>query len=79
MSKYGGIVGLANGISPLSISLGCTSLSVTSGGNNGGYLVSLTGTGFPLDKKLIDIQMCNNSATVNAVNNIQVDFFVPTC
>ena len=78
VSQYG-IAGLANGVSPLDIPLGCNSLSVTSGGNNGGYLISLTGTGFPLDKKLMEIKVCNNSATINTISNINVAFFVPAC
>jgi hypothetical protein len=32
-----GIVKLANGVSPLSVNLATTSLTKTSGGNNGGY------------------------------------------
>ena len=78
VSQYG-IAGLANGVSPLDIPLGCNSLSVTSGGNNGGYLISLTGTGFPLDKKMMEIKVCNNSATINTISNINVAFFVPAC
>ena len=43
-----GIAGLATGVNPLSVPLVCSSLSVTTGGNNGGYLISMSGHGFPL-------------------------------
>lgn len=74
-----GIAGLASSVSPLAVSLVATSLSVTTGGNNGGYLISLNGKGFPLDKKEINITLCSNKATIKAISNIKVDFYVPAC
>ena len=74
-----GIAGLASGVSALSIPLTTSTLSVTTGGNNGGYLISLTGTGFPLDKSKILIEVCSNNATIKSVSNIKVDFYVPAC
>ena len=78
ITQYG-IADLASGVNPLSIPLTCSALSVTIGGNNGGYLISLTGTGFPLDKSLMSISVCGNQATINTINNINVDFYVPAC
>ena len=74
-----GIAGLASGVNPLSVPLTCSSLSVSTGGNNGGYLISMSGHGFPLNKDKISIKMCNNSATIKTINNIEVSFFVPSC
>jgi len=54
VNQYG-IAGLASGVNPLSIPLNTDSLSSTTGGNNGGYLITLTGSGFPLDVSLIKI------------------------
>ena len=54
LNQYG-IAGLATGVNPLSIPLNTDSLSSTSGGNNGGYLITLTGSGFPLDSTKIII------------------------
>lgn len=77
--KQYGIAGLASGVNPLSVPLLASSLSSTSGGNNGGYLVTLTGSGFPLDPTKITIEMCQKQATVKSSNNIQVEFYVPSC
>ena len=74
-----GIAALATGVTPLSVPLVASSLSTTTGGDNGGYLISLHGSGFPLDQSLISIQMCSKNATVRAVNNIKVDFLIPKC
>lgn len=64
---------------PLSVSMVASSLSSTSGGNNGGYLISLHGSGFPFDKNMISISICGSLATIKNINNIQIDFYVPAC
>ena len=74
-----GIAGLASGVPALTVPLTATSLSVTTGGDNGGYLINLDGTGFPLSKSLINIEICSKNATIKSVNNIQAAFFVPKC
>lgn len=74
-----GIAGLASGVSPLSVNLVASSLSVTTGTNNGGYIIKLIGKGFPLDKKDINITMCSNRATIKTISNIEIDFYVPAC
>lgn len=65
-----GYAGLASGVNPIPVSLITTSLSVSSGGNNGGYYNVLSGSGFPLDKSKITITICNNTATIVSSNNI---------
>ena len=77
--KQYGIAGLASGVSPLSVPLLADSLSSTSGGNNGGYLVTLTGSGFPLDPTKMTIEMCQKQATVKSSTNINVQFYIPSC
>lgn len=74
-----GIAGLASGVPPLSIPLVATSLSLATGGNNGGYVISLNGKGFPLDKSKMTIRLCNNQATISSISNIKADFYVPAC
>jgi len=49
------------------------------GGNNGGMIFSIVGTGFPLSTNQISITICNRSATIISVTNTQVDFVVPAC
>jgi hypothetical protein len=56
-----------------------SSLSSTSGGNNGGYLISLHGSGFPLDKTMISISICGSSAPIETISNTKIDFYVPAC
>ena len=74
-----GILDLANGVSPLTVNFVTSSLSVTSGGNNGGYLITLNGAGFPLDKTLMSITLCGNKATITSISNIKADFYIPVC
>lgn len=74
-----GIAGLATGVSPLSVSLVTSSLSLSTGGNNGGYLITLNGAGFPLDKSKMTITICGNRGTIKSISNIKADFFVPAC
>jgi hypothetical protein len=74
-----GIAGLGNGVSPLTVNLVASSLSVTSGGNNGGFLITLNGAGFPLDKSDMELTLCNKKATIKSINNIQTIFYVPSC
>lgn len=78
ISPYG-IAGLASGVNPLSVSLVASNLSVTTGGNNGGYLITLNGAGFPLDKSQMSITICGNKATIKTITNIYANFFVPSC
>ena len=78
VNQYG-IAGLASGVNPLSIPLNTDSLSSTTGGNNGGYLITLTGSGFPLDVSLIKIEICQKQATIKTTTNIQVEFYIPAC
>ncbi len=74
-----GIVGLKSGVNALSVPLTTSSLSVSSGGNNGGILLSVYGTGFPIDKSQMTITVCNNKATIKSITNIRADFYLPAC
>ena len=74
-----GIAALQSGVNPLTVNLVASSLSTATGGDNGGYLISLFGKGFPLEKSKIRIELCSKNATIKSVNNIKADFFVPSC
>jgi hypothetical protein len=78
ISQYG-IVALASGVNPLSVNLVCTSLNVTTQGDNGGYAVKLTGAGFPLQTDQITIEICGKNSTIASANNLEVEFYVPSC
>jgi hypothetical protein len=77
--KNFGIAGLKSGVNPLSVPLVVSNISTTSGGTNGGYLVSISGHGFPTDKSKISIVICNSTASIKSTNNIMVTFYVPSC
>ena len=74
-----GILGLKSGVNPISVNLVATSLSVASGGNNGGILITLVGKGFPLDKSQMSITICSKTATIKAISNIDAQFYLPSC
>lgn len=57
--------------------LALTSLSITSGGTNGGYSMILSGTGFPLNIADAKINICGVEATISSINNIQAEILVP--
>jgi len=74
-----GIVGLANTASPITVPLTTSAISLTSGGNNGGYILTITGSGFPLDKSKLTITVCNNPATIKTITNQLITFYMPLC
>jgi hypothetical protein len=57
-------------ITPFNFQLSLTSLNFTSGGNNGGYLLKLTGVSFPLDLAKATVYICGKEATIKSLTNI---------
>ena len=85
-----GIVGLDDGsvfagrrllltVIPIFVPLVTSSLARTNGGDNGGYLNTISGSGFPLEVSKINVSICGADAIIKDVSNIQVIFFVPKC
>jgi hypothetical protein len=74
-----GIAGPGSGVSPINVPLIAKSLSVSTGGNNGGLLTTLAGSGFPLDKTQISITICGNLATISSISNEQIILYTPIC
>lgn len=64
-----GIAILDNGVSPITVPLIAQSLSVSTGGSNGGFLTTITGSGFSSDTSQIQITLCGNVATISSSNN----------
>lgn len=77
--KQSGSVPLVNTITAFNFPLTLTALSVTSGGNNGGYFMTLTGTGFPLSIPNATVNICGKQATITSISNIQAQIIVPSC
>jgi len=70
---------LDGGVNPINVPLNANSLSVTTGGNNGGYILILSGSGFSLDKSQVTIQICGNFATIRTLTNEAITFYMPAC
>ncbi len=74
-----GFATIPSGVSAITVPLNPTGLLVATGGNNGGYYNTLTGSGFPLDKTKISITICSKVATIISSTNQNVKFFQPSC
>lgn len=74
-----GIARLASGVSPITVPLVVSSINNATGGSNGGYVRTITGSGFPTDISKIAIIICNSSATIITSASTSVDFYVPQC
>jgi hypothetical protein len=66
-------------IQPFIFPLTLTSLSITSGGANGGYVLTLAGTGFPSSLQTATITICGQQATIQSISNINAQIIVPSC
>lgn len=74
-----GSVPAASSITAFNFPLTLTSLSVTSGGSNGGYVLDLQGTGFPANLASATITICGQQATIQSLTNINAQIIVPSC
>jgi hypothetical protein len=64
---------------PLDFSLVLTSLNFTSGADNGGYDLKLTGAGFPLSIAGAKVSICGVEATILSISNTEAEIIVPGC
>jgi hypothetical protein len=78
-NTYTGSVPLVSSIVPFNFPLTLTSLSLASGGDNGGYVLTLTGTGFPTNIQSATIDICGQQATISTITNINAQIIVPSC
>lgn len=74
-----GLVSAASSITAFNFPLTLTSLSMTSGGSNGGYVITLQGTGFPTNIASATITICGQQATIQSLTNINAQIIVPSC
>lgn len=70
---------MATGVSPITVNVVTTSITATATGNNGGYLATIKGSGFPLDTSKITISVCSKNVIVKSVRNTEVIFVMPSC
>ena len=74
-----GFVSIDPSVNPITIDLNLTAISASTGGVNGGYSVTITGTGFPSSTDQITFSVCSQNSTVSSVNNIQATILIPSC
>ena len=75
----GGLLPLETGVNPISQTLAASSATSSINGNNGGYLVTVAGTGFPLDVADATVTICTKTARIDSISNIQLVFEMPIC
>jgi hypothetical protein len=56
-----------------------SSLSISSGGTNGGYNLVINGKGFPFDSTQATVTMCGATALITSISNTQTTIIVPPC
>jgi hypothetical protein len=61
-----GLAALTANATPFDIPLVVNPLNVSTGGTNGGYVITISGNGFPSDKSQISITLCNALATIKS-------------
>lgn len=74
-----GIINLADNMTSLTIPLIAASLSVASAGNNGGYLMTISGSGFSSDKPAVNVTICGSRATIRKSSSTSIQFTAPPC
>ena len=74
-----GIAQLASGVSPITVPLVVTAIDDPTGGINGGYVRTITGSGFPTDRSKISVTICSSLAHIITSSSTSVKFYVPQC
>jgi hypothetical protein len=74
-----GIVELSSTVSPFTVPLVVSSVSPSTGGNNGGYVIGIVGSGFPSDATKVTVTICAQAAVIQSITNQLIDIVVPSC
>jgi hypothetical protein len=64
-----GIAQITTGVVPPATALTATLVSPSTGGNNGGIEVTITGNGYPNDIKKVTVTICSKNALISSVTN----------
>lgn len=70
---------MEDGLDPIIIPLITSSLSVSSAGNNGGYLMKIFGSGFTKKKSKINVTICGTKVNIRKSNGSEITFLAPSC
>jgi hypothetical protein len=74
-----GLVSIDPTVNPIAIDLLLNAPSTTTGGVNGGYQITLTGSGFPSNPTQITFTLCSQLCTIISLNNVAATVLVPSC
>mgnify|MGYP002078389224 CR=1 FL=1 len=74
-----GLLHLQDTVQQINYGLSINNVDASSGGMNGGYIISLVGNGYPNDASLVSISMCGVNVTVNYISNTLTNITVPKC
>lgn len=67
------------GVNPINVPLTIASVTNSTGGNNGGIVVTVTGTGYPDNSKDINFTLCSQLCTINSISNTYAEIVTPPC
>jgi hypothetical protein len=51
----------------------------TASGNNGGYIIGISGNNFPTDPTQVSVSVCGNAATIQSLTNTLINIYMPSC
>jgi hypothetical protein len=74
-----GLIVPAASVTAFNFPMTISSIDVTSGSYYGGYILTMQGTGFPLEIADATVTICGVSATIKSLTNIEATILVPQC
>ena len=74
-----GYASIDKSINSITVAFALTSVTPSSGRANGGYDVTIVGTGFPQNAKDITFKVCDQLCTIKSLTNVGAVLTMPTC
>lgn len=74
-----GYVQVDAAVVPIHVPFTLTAVNSNTGGNNGGYTTTVTGTGLPLSSSDINFTLCSQLCSINSISNKEAVITVPEC
>ncbi len=74
-----GYAAIDTAIPAINVAFSLTSLNPANGNANGGYDLTIIGTGFPSDPSQVTFKVCDQFCTIKSLNNINAVLTTPSC
>ncbi len=74
-----GYASIGQSITAITVAIALTSVNPNNGSTNGGYDVTIVGTGFPQNAKDITFKVCNQLCTIKSLTNVEAVLTMPAC